>query len=207
LPRLAHRLLGAYYQRLLPTLEGIVERFECQFYVWMPSAFGRTPQMTTSPHTRWAWDFLPGVATHFVYYDAKDSNTIEPTSTMLGFNIVSDSSVLYSENNGRFKTEPDSLKLPSAETESRSFVRVYVFAANGDYKKNWLGSVWNDKAHPKQYRAEEKEQFTEVSLGLWGDFCVPLTDLMDDEKVEQLVARIEQLKGEVRARVTLKATD
>ncbi|MEZ8688757.1 hypothetical protein AB6D53_14095 [Vibrio splendidus] len=39
--RTAHRLLAAYYQRLLPTLEQIAHSVNTEFYFWHPVRFDK----------------------------------------------------------------------------------------------------------------------------------------------------------------------
>lgn len=200
--RTAHRLLGAYYQRLLPTIEQVASDLGYQFYVWSPADFSKPSQLGTHPANKWAWDFLPGAATHYVYYDAESNNKIQTAESLFALTVVSDSALLSTEVSGFGKNEPDALNLSLPVDEARSFVRVFVFVANGDYERNWNNSVWHGKQHPKHQRAEEAEQFTSVELGEWGDFCVPLTDLMDEEKVSDLLKRIEALKITVREKAT-----
>ncbi len=46
--RTAHRLLAAYYQRLLPTIEQIANELDLKFYCWLPSEHEKPGNFSTN---------------------------------------------------------------------------------------------------------------------------------------------------------------
>jgi len=63
----AHRLLAGFYQRILPAIDNLAGHYNATFWYWEPSEFSRPCGASIRPSSKWAWDFLPLVATRLVY--------------------------------------------------------------------------------------------------------------------------------------------
>ena len=62
----AHRLVVAYYQRMLQTLEAIAHQQNCSFHWWGSQYFAQPCRGSTDPLSKWSWDFVPLLAPRII---------------------------------------------------------------------------------------------------------------------------------------------
>lgn len=198
--RTAHRLLAAYYQRLLATMEDIANKTNVNFYTWYPSEFARPPQLTTNIHSRWAWDLLPGMTTCYLYSNHTNSDFASVGEHLLAFHVVSDSGIL-TENTGPRTTEPDALNLSRSVEASCSVLRVRIVTPVKDTALNWHYQIWHsckesalsDAQHPVVVKKEDRYL-------LVAGFEIPLAELLEEGAADKLAQTISTQKDTLIAK-------
>ncbi|MCL1047517.1 hypothetical protein L2737_19635 [Shewanella electrodiphila] len=186
--RTAHRLLAAFYQRLLPSIEQIAKGLDVDFYTWSPKEFGRPAQLSTNPFDRWGWDMLPALSTYYVFKHVEDNNKVRVGEYLVEFLVETDTVVKSDLANG---AEPDALNLPQNVGDAKSTLKISVYAPCENSESNWHHNVWNEcENHPACETPEPiKDPDTAV---VYCGFEVPLADLMKDGAVDVLIARAQE---------------
>ncbi len=186
--RTAHRLLAAYYQRLLPTIEQIAKGLDVDFYFWIPKEFNRPCQLTSNPFSRWKWDMVPALSTYYVFKNVKDVNQIRVGEYLVEFLVESDTGVASDIAN---RNEPDALNLPTSVDDASSILKISIYAPYQDEDKNWYNHLWNpcDVAFSTDFPAPKKDnEMFVVSSALE----IPLSELLRDDAVETVVKRVKE---------------
>lgn len=186
--RTAHRLLAAYYQRLLPTIEQIAKDLDTDYYFWTPKEFDRTCQLTSDPFSRWKWDMLPALSTYYVFKNVKDVNQIRVGEYLVEFMVDSDSGVASDIGNGN---EPDALNLPTSVDDASSILKISIYAPYQDEDKNWYHYLWRscDFASSTEFPKPQKDK---EMLVVSSAFEIQLSSLLQDNAVDTVVNRVKQ---------------
>lgn len=188
--RTAHRLLAAYYQRMVPTIKEMANKLELSFCYWGNLDFGLTPGTNRNITDYWQWDLLPGMNSRYLYSQFQQTNKVRIGDYLVEFMVVSDTGV-DSHGNGH-KSEPDALNLPLAVDKAQSLLRVVVCAPYKTFEDSWYNNIWAGIAYP-EYSSNPvpaKDKNDEPCF-LSGYEC-SLAELMSDNGAEQLVERIKQ---------------
>ncbi|MFQ6371535.1 hypothetical protein [Shewanella sp. YIC-542] len=188
--RTAHRLLAAYYQRIIPAITDMASKLEVDFYYWGNEHFGHTPAVHRDITQYWSWDLLPGMNTHYLYGKFQAINKVRVGDYLLQFVVVTDSGL---DNHGHgHKSEPDALNLPITVDKAQSLLRVIVCAPYKVFEDSWYNNIWAGVDYPdfSNTPTPAKDKNDEPCF-LSGYEC-PLAKLMSDDGVEQLVERIKQ---------------
>lgn len=187
--RTAHRLLAAYYQRLLPTIEQIAKGVALDFYAWAPKDFARPGQRSTNPFDRWSWDLLPALSTHYVFGGFNDANKVEIGEYLVDFTVESDTGVI---NNSSI--EPDGLTLPINVNDAKSLLSINVYVPYQAGPMNWYENIWFacESAKISEEPLPQTDPYVKlVSSG----FRVPLDELFLEGSVDVLVKRTQAFIG------------
>lgn len=157
----SHRLLAGFYQRILPSLDDISASFGANFWYWSPIAFDRPCMGSTKPSRKWGWDYLPMVASQFLYVR---SDTTDPV--FIELRLHTDPAILPGQRSP--KGEPAPANLPDAEPALRIYLYWLVPGSSVDIK-----SEWEEVEHP----GGEADSVTRLSENLWGTWMdIPLAD-------------------------------
>ncbi|QDF76221.1 MULTISPECIES: hypothetical protein [Shewanella] len=170
--RTAHRLLAAYYQRLLPTIEKIALESDTEFYFWAPQRFSSPGQSNSNPFKKWQWDMLPGVVTRYVFKNVADINQVTKGDYILEFIVINDSGV----NDEQCRGQPDALNLKVAVADAKSDLRVAIYRALEDVKTDFY-QEWEAGRYPDYSEAVDIE--IDNKFAKYG-FEIPLESLMTE---------------------------
>ncbi len=191
--RTAHRLLAAYYQRLLPTIDDIAKALSLTYYGWLPDHFDRPCKFGTDIFSKWQWDLLPGNCTHYIYFDGSNANKIEKGHYLLEFFVISDSGIdtaMEEEN----RQQPDALNLPVPVEQATSVLRVGLYAPYRNRKANWYDDLYNQCDHPEWSETPDAQKVA-GNVGCYiSGFEIPLAELMENDAVESISKRINEYK-------------
>lgn len=187
--RTAHRLLAAYYQRLLPTIEQISKELELDFYVWTPKEFARPSKLTTNPFENWQWDMLPALSTYYVFKNVEDVHKLRIGEFLVEFMVDSDTGVVSDAANGG---QPDGLSLPISVEEALSLLKVSIYTPFRDENANWYYKVWNCCQHPKFNDSPlpqiDPDRYPIISCG----FELPMSDLLEEDAVRKIASKTRE---------------
>jgi hypothetical protein len=185
--RTAHRLLAAYYQRLLPTLEQIAHQVDTEFYFWRPHGFDTPSRVQGNPFTKWQWDLLPATITRYVFKQVAFASKVTHDDYIVEFLVINDTGI-HDEKKGR--AQPDALKLKIDVKDAQSVLRVGIYRAASDQKtNNGFHELWDKVAYPKydgSFEAIMDKGF------LTTGFEVPLTAMMNENGVESIKSQIKK---------------
>lgn len=190
--RTAHRLLAAYYQRLLPQIEQIALEANTEFYFWQPQRFSAPGQSNSNPFKKWQWDLLPGVVTRYVFKNVKTLKTVTKNDYILEFIVINDSGINDEQCNG----QPDALNLNVAVADAKSILRVAIYRAIKDVDAGFY-QEWEAGRYPDYTDAVDIEIDNDfIKYG----FEIPLESLMTEigvasikETIEHYLAKTEQV--------------
>lgn len=181
--RSAHRLLAAYYQRLLPTIEQIAIGLDVDFYVWLPKEFRRPAQLSTNPFDRWQWDMLPGLSTYYLFKQVENTNKLRVGEYLVEFLVDSDSGVDSDIANG---DQPDALKLPVGIADAKSTFTISIYVACKNQDRDWHRDIWNSCAPANL--CEQPGPTRDVNGSVVScRFEIPLAELLEEGAEEKVI--------------------
>jgi hypothetical protein len=193
--RTAHRLLAAYYQRLLPTIEDIANAVDVNFYRWKSSEFSHPVGPASNPFMDWGWNFLPANCTRYIFHNAVNNNQVRVGELMIEFHVISDSGILLKDIPNGTRNEPDALNLPVTVNNAKSVLKVHLYAPFKAQEKNWYQSIFDPCPDP-ELSSKPSAQRIEDDIDCYiSGFEIPLSDLMANNAVETIAARIETYKS------------
>ncbi|WP_089138947.1 hypothetical protein [Vibrio rumoiensis] len=188
--RTAHRLLAAYYQRLLPTIEQIAKGLELDYCLWQPKDFARPGHRSTNQFDRWHWDLLPALSTYYVFGHFEHSNKVIVGEYLVDFLVNSDTGVTKTNSHG----EPDALSLMTSVENAESTLTINVYAPYQAMTGNWANGVW-DGCAKANISESPNPQLDSKKAVVSNGFTIPLTDLFNDNAVECLIERTQTFIG------------
>ncbi|ELH0894517.1 hypothetical protein Q9887_001394 [Vibrio fluvialis] len=188
--RTAHRLLAAYYQRLLPTISDIASQLELTFCNWGNADFDLPAAARYDITDYWQWDLLPGLNTSYLYgqFDSKDK--VKVGEFLVELMVVSDTAI-DSHFEGH-DSEPDALELVMSAEEAESILRITVCAPYQSFDGRWYNSVWSGTAYPEFMKTPKPEKDTNGEPCFLAGFECPLSHLMSDDGVQNIILRTKQ---------------
>jgi hypothetical protein len=189
--RTAHRLIAAYYQRVVPTIAEMASKLELTFCYWGNADFALTPATHRNITEYWQWDLLPGMNSHYLYSQFQlANNKVRIGDYLVEFIVVSDTGV-DSHGNGH-KNEPDALNLPLAVDKAQSLLRVVVCAPYQTFEESWYSNIWSGVHYPdfSSNPLPAKDKNDEPCF-LTGYEC-SLAELMSEAGIEQIIERVKQ---------------
>ena len=196
--RTAHRLLAAYYQRLLPTIEDLANAINVNFYCWQPSEFYPLARRTSNPFTEWGWSLLPAICTRYVFHNAVDNRRVRIGELMVEFVVISDSGIVSEDTQNGHKEQPDALNLSTSLTEATSTLKIHLLTPYKNNDIDWYKGIHQEC--PDTIITEEPSAKKEGEISFYtSGFEIPLSDLMADNAVESIAARIETYKSHLLA--------
>lgn len=145
--QVAHRLVVAYYERLIAGFNAIAAELQFDFWSWDPIERKRPCRTNVSPAKNWLWDMVPMYASSHVYRRASGQRP-EEGDLALWLQVYADDA--FEEGKRRAASvlgKPDPLRLPIGEGIVE--VGLYRWIAADD--KDW-DPAWNalDNADPAQ---------------------------------------------------------
>ncbi|CAM2928999.1 hypothetical protein [Moritella viscosa] len=178
--RTAHRLLAAYYQRLLPTIEQIAHDANTEFYFWAPVRFNKPGR---NPFKKWQWDLLPAESTRYVFKHINDEAKVTISDYIVEFIVINDSGI----NDEQCKGQPDPLNLKVSVDEAQSILRISIYRAITSVDTGFYDR-WESGRYP--------DYSTSVDLELDNGFVkfgfeTPLESLMTESGVASIKETIE----------------
>lgn len=190
--RTAHRLLAAYYQRIVPAIGDMASMLELDFYYWGNADFNSVPSGQYNVTTYDPWRLLPAMNTSYLYYKLadKDKNKIDVGDYFVEFAVISDTGV-DSHGDGH-SNELDALELTPNVDNALSLLRVTICAPYKLFDYNLYNTVWAATAYPEfSLEPNPQKDENEVECFVCGFEC-SLGELMQKNGVEQVVERIQQ---------------
>ena len=117
----AHRVLAAFYERLLGFLDGMARDLDedLSFWYWNPQETWLPPRFTTDPLSRSIWDFLPLYAFSCAYWRVRGEDMHKGDIAVI-FAIYTDDK--FDSDNWDGKSHPDPLQMKSGKAVLRSYV-------------------------------------------------------------------------------------
>ncbi|MDB1124679.1 hypothetical protein [Vibrio algarum] len=185
--RTAHRLLAAYYQRLLPTISDMASQLDLSFYYWGNADFNLPTAARYDITACWQWDLLPGLNTSFIYGWFKNKDKVQVGEYLVEFMVVSDTAI-DTKFQGH-KSEPDALNLSPRVGDAESIIRITVCAPWKAFNENWYNAVWRGSAYPEFSDQPKAEKDTNDGYCFLTGFECPLSEVMSDEGVERVISR------------------
>lgn len=188
--RQAHRVCGAFYQRMIPLIQQIAEELELEFNVWAPRYFKRPPQRSTSPFNEWQWNFLPLINAGFVFSFQQEAEKINDDDYVMDIEVVVDSSL----DRETYKTfygqeQADACHLHEKVESAESYLKIYLFKAKQSMSGNVFDCLWdNYDGYPPLTGVIDKGTDDAKGIG----FKVPLAQCMEDNAPEILVEKIRE---------------
>jgi hypothetical protein len=194
--RTAHRLLAAYYQRVLPTIESMAQALDLKFYGWIPSQHNAPRQFSGNVFNHWQWDLLPANCTHYVFYNAEKKDELEVGKYMVVFHLISDSGILQ-ENLQQTKSQTDGLELPMSAEKAKSVLRVQLYTPYENRKGHWHDGLFA-KCETPRFTAEPEAQKVDKNVNAYiSGFEIPLTELICENSVDDIIKRIEKYRDQL----------
>jgi hypothetical protein len=195
--RTAHRLLAAYYQRLLPTINDIASSLGLTFYGWMPSEHDRTPQFSKNIFDSWQWDLLPANCTRYTFFDAPDKNKICVGNYMVEFHVISDTGIQKINFPKGNRSQPDALNLPTSVEQADSLLRIHLYAPYQSRDANWHDGLFNNCADPCLKDESKPQKIADGINSFINGFEIPLSELMKENTIEDLKERIASMRDKL----------
>lgn len=188
--RTAHRMVVAYYKRLLPIIYQVATELDTQFYIWEPSNFARPAGLSTNIFDRWEWDLVPGLCTNYLFYKSEDSHKQKIGDWLLDFHVITDTGVIETSK----KRNPDPLSLEKNVEDSNSVLRIYIYVPKKDNTLNWYSGIWKNSDCPKLSESPNKIVVDEENEILANGFEIQLSELVEKGSTELLVERIKKYR-------------
>jgi len=187
--RAAHRLLAAYYQRLLPTIEQIAHDANTEFYFWSPVRFNKPGR---NPFKKWQWDLLPAESTRYVFKHISDESKVTINDYIVEFIVINDSGI----NDEQCKGQPDALNLKVSVYDAQSILRISIYRAIASIDTDFY-KQWESGRYPNYNSAVEIESDNGfIKFG----FEIPVGSLMTDsgvmsikETIAEYLAKTEEI--------------
>jgi hypothetical protein len=181
--REAHRLLSAYYRRILDTASLVADQFPRKtFYQWSPVNTTMPPMRGTNPFDRWGWHFLPLNAASFLFTTAGQGVRPLLGDWMLDIHVSTDSEFTQSDV---AKGDPDPRGFAPVESSRSEFALIAwkcVSATPDDL--TWM-RVWSESYWPDETAMDGKVPF---------DACLGIQSAMIKCPLEALSSRGEVVK-------------
>ncbi|MEZ9628569.1 hypothetical protein AB4304_03565 [Vibrio breoganii] len=183
--RTAHRLLAAYYQRVLPKIEQVALDVNANYWFWNPYRFGSPGQTNANPFKKWQWDLLPAVSSRYVFKSVSKLEVLTKGDYIVEFLFLNDSGV--EQDFGR--SQPDALKLEQNVEQATSTLKIGIYRAI-ESNEQGFEPQWNSVDYPNY---DNKDECQSDGLFVTAGFEVPLSDLMADNGVQEVKEKIERL--------------
>lgn len=169
----AHRIVVAFYQRMLPQLDEIATGLDMDFWYWEPIETGRPCRSTTRPSSNWAWDMVPLYAANFVYRRVQQAERVTEGDLVLQFSVYFDTSFDSDERKrAGLRGEPDALTLPAGRSE----IQAYLCRCTGDDQRSFE-VMWRES----EYAEPEIDGWQTLDRVLEGKYHAwQLADLVTD---------------------------
>ncbi len=194
--RTAHRLLAAYYQRLLPTIEAIAKNLELNFYAWQPSEYDVPCRFATNIFERSQWDLLPANCTQYLFFSAQNKSQLKAGEYMLEFHIISDSGILK-ENLNSAPHQADALNLSINEKQAQSLLRVNLYAPSQDSQGYWYDDLFRNSQKPNYSTPpcilKNNSKIPSYATGIE----LPLAKLTKDNAIQTITNEVQDLRDEL----------
>lgn len=176
----AHRLVVAYYQRMLQTIESIALNQNCSFYWWSSQYFSQPCRGSTNPKLKWAWDFIPLAAPRIIY--SRCQQETELNNLVIEFIVISDLALSpESREKSKIKGEPDPLKL----NDEGALLEVYIYRPLAPSKQSFI-EAFNESEYP-----EKTGRFKNVGDNIKSIYLSwPLSELLhNSNEIEKKIAK------------------
>jgi hypothetical protein len=182
----AHRIVAAFYQRILPLFDNIASKaMDADFMYWYPSETSRPCSQYSRPSRSWAWDFLPIYASEHVYKNW-DSDSAKKGDETLTFRLyVDDDFRSSSPLRAGKKSQPDPLQL-----DGQAVVEVILFRCLKD-SENGFTDLWENIPWPPvlaNWKQSEECDLLEMCSN-----HVPLAQFLTDP--DRVVKWIREMNG------------
>ncbi len=135
--QVAHRLVVAFYERLLAGFNSVAAELQFDFWYWDPAETKRPCRSTTQPTKNWLWDMVPMYASSHVYRRASGQHPQVGDTVLLLRAYADDSFEEERRRAARVKGKPDPLKLPIGE----GIIEVELYRWIRAYDHEW-DPVW-----------------------------------------------------------------
>lgn len=182
----AHRILVAFYQRILPIFDTTANNFECTTFThWGPLNTDRVCTKKTRPSTKWAWGFVPLFTSIHVYW--KTSGDKSSTRDLgLSFLLITDDNFLGDKlKTLKIKGMPDPVSLPLGNAH----IGVYAYKPIKSSKESFE-TLWDASGDIDDENLNTGE-WNDVGGGLKSmGFTFPLADIFIDSNT--IIKKLEQ---------------
>lgn len=135
--QVAHRLVVAYYERLLAGFNTVAAELQFDFWSWDPIETKRPCRRTVPPAKNWLWDMVPMYASSHLYRRVSGQRP-QVGDLVLWLRAYSDDA--FKEEKRRaagVKGKPDPLKLAMGEGVIEVHLYRWVNDGEGDWDLTW----------------------------------------------------------------------
>jgi hypothetical protein len=190
--RVAHRMAVAYYKRLFQLLKEVTndERFGLNFLAWDTNDYSRPCQRKTNVFESWEWDLLPGISTHYVFYNGKSQNEQSEGDWLLDCHVITDTGIL-GDWGGENK---DPLDLNVSAEDASSVLKCHLQAPVKAGKLKWYEDIWKASSDLECTKSVEVAYVDDKESIMGCSFEIPLDDLTGSDASEKLVQKIIEFR-------------
>ncbi len=176
----AHRLVVAYYQRMLQTLEAIAHQQNCSFHWWGSQYFAQPCRGSTDPLSKGSWDFVPLLAPRIIY--SRCQQETELNDVIIEFIVISDLALSpESRQKNKIKGEPDPLNL----NNEGSILEAYIYRPLDASKQSFIEAYQESEYPEKTGRFKNVGKNIKCLYLSW-----PLPDLLHNrDEIEKKIAK------------------
>ena len=196
--RVAHRMAVAYYKRLFQLLQEVTndERLGLSFLAWDTHDFSRPCQRKSNVFESWEWDLLPGISTHYVFFNGSNQNAQAVGDWLLDCHVITDTGV----TDGDWESEnKDPLKLSVPVEDARSLLRCHLQAPVKKGKLRWFEDIWQKSHDLECTESPSIGSVTEGGSLIGCSFEIPLDELTSKDATDALVNKILEYRDALLA--------
>lgn len=181
----AHRICGAFYQRLFPTIDNIASELNCSFKQWDPLYRSRPCRSGTNPSSKWFWDLLPMIAARIVYSSGESDQTDVGDFIFEATVIIDDAITPEFRKVKKTTGTTDPIELPPAD----AYLKFSIYRATEHMRQDII-DTWNKCKEPMM----NSENFEVVGEGIVAKgFRVSLANFIEDEM--PIISELKECAG------------
>lgn len=141
--QVAHRLLVAYYQRMLGRLDLIAKELDLDFWYWEPAETERPCSTNTAPSRKWLWDMVPLFASTHFFRKTRGKRPLKGDVVVALSVYADDAFESEKREDAGIRGRPDPLTLPIG----RGVLFVEVYRCIGTCRVAW-NDAWRKAQDP-----------------------------------------------------------
>ncbi|MEY8201259.1 MAG: hypothetical protein RPS47_18635 [Colwellia sp.] len=201
--RTSHRLIAAYYQRLMPLLGQVTHELDLKFYRWDSLQVPALTPGSENPFDDWSLALVPSYSPYFLFRSnrlkSRKTNTAVIGEFLLCIAVINDSGVYHSNILARDydEGEIDMLEVSPPVEKSNSILRVALFTPCSNQDLQWETNIWDDTSWPEFSDTPISTRPDLEKYGYTNGFETPISSLMEDDGVESLVEKITLFKDDL----------
>lgn len=196
--RTAHRLIGAYFQRLMPLLDQVASELDLSFYQWDSLHIEACSTGGSNPFNLWSLALIPTYSPFFLFHSkGKKENKkhiARQGEYLICLAVINDTGVFQDHEVLELEEEPDILDIAISAEKSSSILRVALFTSCTNKDLHWEKDLWDGVDWPEFNDSPITTRPSKEVYGYTNGFEMPIADLVAEDGVDNLVEKIELFK-------------